>query len=103
MVEEEAKPVEEEKKQEGKPEAKEEKAKEKKAAVLRTAVPAEVLEILGKVGGKHTATQVRCKVMDGNDTGKITRRNVLGPVRTGDILMLTQTEMEAAAMRGGRR
>ncbi len=67
------------------------------------AVPAEVLEIIGRVGGKQAAIQVRCKVLDGSDAGKITRRNVLGPVRKGDILMLTQTEMEASPLRGGRR
>ncbi len=75
----------------------------KKTPQLLRAVPAEVLEIIGRVGGKHTATQVRCKVLDGSDSGKVTRRNVLGPVRIGDVLMLTQTEMEATPLRGGRR
>lgn len=81
--------------------AKEEKKEKKERRI--DAVPAEVLEIIGRVGGKHTATQVRCKVLDGSDSGKVTRRNVLGPVRIGDVLMLTQTEMEATPLRGGRR
>ena len=70
---------------------------------LATAYPAEVIERLERQQGKQAVHMVRCKVLEGRDAGKIMRRIVLGPIRAGDILMLTQTEIEAAGRRGGRR
>jgi len=65
--------------------------------------PAQVVEIVGRVGVKGEAIQVRCKILDGRDKGKIMRRNVRGPIRVDDILMLKETELEASALTGGRK
>ena len=61
------------------------------------AVPAEVIAVLGRMGVKGVS-RVRCRIKEENGRDKVLMRNVVGPVRVGDILMLKETEMDI----GGR-
>ncbi len=93
----------EEKKQNKKPLKKSEGQETKGSVRFTFAVPAKVEEVMGRTGKRGEATQVRCKILDGRDSGKSMRRNVKGPVRVGDILMLRETEIEARGLTKGRK
>lgn len=58
------------------------------------AVPAQVVKLLER-SGHRGVRKVRCKVLEGEEKGKILVRNVSGPVRENDILMLEEVEMES--------
>jgi small subunit ribosomal protein S28e len=63
--------------------------------ILGEIVPAVVEEVIGRTGFRGEITQVKVLIQAGKDEGKSMRRNVKGPIKVGDILILRETEIEA--------
>ncbi|GBE19414.1 30S ribosomal protein S28e [archaeon BMS3Abin17] len=78
-----------------KPKQSQQQSTKGKDKILGEVVPAIVDELIGRTGFRGEITQVKCTVQAGRDQGRSMRRNVKGPIRIGDTLMLRETEIEA--------
>ncbi|MEM0074450.1 MAG: hypothetical protein QW091_01530 [Candidatus Micrarchaeaceae archaeon] len=56
---------------------------------------AEVVEVFDQTTGMFgSVKQVMCKILDGNDKGRVIRRNIVGYVKKNDIIRLSDTTRE---------
>lgn len=58
-------------------------------------VPAEIVEIIGRTGMHGEVTQVKCRILDGENKGRVLTRNCFGPIQLGDVIILMETAREA--------
>jgi len=62
---------------------------------------AEIIEVnrATKTGISGEVYLVSCRILEGKDENRIIKRNVLGPIKAGDVIRLPDTSREAREIR----